>query len=330
MKVCAKVDDGVRTRILVLSDTHGRSIDTSSLNQHGVDVVIHCGDLTEHSKLAEFQATLELLRSLDAPLKLVIAGNHDFTLDPAVFMRKLAEAERIAVGVLDSDLVEREFGRLGEPLQMLQQAEDGIVFLREGTYTFTLDNGARLKVYASPYTLSATTCGEEAWAFQYSGSHRFNIDAGTDVVVTHGPPRGIMDMTAEKRRIGCPDLFAAVAGSQPKMHCFGHVHSGWGAKLVAWRSDLSDTPSHFSDIDHGRSRLSASLASIRAAAADTQQDSRPAYRSASHCGDEEGFADAEYGRTMMTNAALMADDGLTQQPWMVDVDLARAEAADDA
>jgi 3',5'-cyclic AMP phosphodiesterase CpdA len=80
----------VKTRFLVISDTHGsedfrRPIDPA-------DVAIHCGDLTEESKLDEFRATLRFLKRLDAPLKLVIAGNHDFTLDTPVFERKIAEA----------------------------------------------------------------------------------------------------------------------------------------------------------------------------------------------------------------------------------------------
>ncbi|PHH87324.1 hypothetical protein CDD83_9033 [Cordyceps sp. RAO-2017] len=79
-------------------------------------------------------------------------------------------------------------GGPGEPLQMLQEAEDGIVFLNEGTRTFTLGNGARFKVYASPYTPTPTACGEGAWAFQYRDSHRVEIDTDTDVVVTHRPP----------------------------------------------------------------------------------------------------------------------------------------------
>ena len=42
------------------------------------DVAIHCGDLTDGSLLEEFRGAIRLLRDIDAPLKLVIAGNHDF------------------------------------------------------------------------------------------------------------------------------------------------------------------------------------------------------------------------------------------------------------
>lgn len=99
----------------------------------------------------------------------------------------------------------------------------GVVLLDEGTHNFVLGNGARLKVFASPYTRPPR--GVE-WAFQYHGSHRFDIGPDTDLVVTHGPPRGVMDKAMDREHIECPQLLAAVARAQPCLHCFGHVHSG--------------------------------------------------------------------------------------------------------
>lgn len=55
--------------------------------QHA-DVAIHCGDLTEESKLEEYRASIQLLKDIHAPLKLVIAGNHDFTMDIPAFRKK--------------------------------------------------------------------------------------------------------------------------------------------------------------------------------------------------------------------------------------------------
>jgi hypothetical protein len=42
-------------------------------------VVTHCGDLTEESKISEIKASIELPKSIKAPLKLVIAGSRAFT-----------------------------------------------------------------------------------------------------------------------------------------------------------------------------------------------------------------------------------------------------------
>ncbi|KAK1851356.1 serine/threonine phosphatase [Colletotrichum chrysophilum] len=82
---------GIKTRILIISDTHGASSLPGSQPLPPVDVAIHCGDLTEESKLIEFQNTITLMKSINAPLKVMIAGNHDWTLDTPIFKSKIAE-----------------------------------------------------------------------------------------------------------------------------------------------------------------------------------------------------------------------------------------------
>ena len=92
---------------------------------------------------------------------------------------------------------------------MFQDSRDaGIVFLDEGTHHTTLDNGAGLTVYASPYTPS-----QGGWGFHYrpENGHDFSIKEGVDFMIIHGPPRGIMDFADRGERAECPELFAAVA-----------------------------------------------------------------------------------------------------------------------
>lgn len=76
----------VKTRFLIISDTHAEEF--PPIPDLPVDVAIYCGDLTDESKLHEFQASLRLLQNIDAPLKLVIAGNHDLTLDIPTLRKK--------------------------------------------------------------------------------------------------------------------------------------------------------------------------------------------------------------------------------------------------
>ncbi|KAL1844761.1 hypothetical protein VTK73DRAFT_1831 [Phialemonium thermophilum] len=143
----------IKTRFLLLSDTHARR--NIAIPDVPVDVAIHCGDLTNESKLDEFRAALNLLRAINAPLKLVIAGNHDFTLDTPTFVKKRSQAE--ALFSIDPGLMKKEYGDLGDARRLLAEARaDGIVFLDEGLHRFPLPNGARLTVYASPL-LSSTT-----------------------------------------------------------------------------------------------------------------------------------------------------------------------------
>jgi len=80
----------IHTRFLILSDTHNYTFplkpskfETKKLllpTPHA-DVVLHCGDLTEHGGIPAYKRCLAMLSSIDADLKLVIAGNHDLSLD---------------------------------------------------------------------------------------------------------------------------------------------------------------------------------------------------------------------------------------------------------
>ncbi|KAI0133554.1 Metallo-dependent phosphatase-like protein [Xylariales sp. AK1849] len=139
----------IKTRFFIVSDTHGEVFDVKE--EQRADVVIHCGDLTEESKIDEFRTTINLLRQLPAPLKLVISGNHDLTLDEPTFKQRILEATQ----PIEPDLVEKDFGGFGEARRLFDEAKDaGIVFLDEGNYEFPLKNGALLRVYASPFTPS--------------------------------------------------------------------------------------------------------------------------------------------------------------------------------
>ncbi|KAL8938007.1 MAG: hypothetical protein Q9211_003408 [Gyalolechia sp. 1 TL-2023] len=319
----------VRTRFLIVSDTHGTEFGPEEKPLRHADVAIHCGDLTEESKLEEFRASIRLLEDIRAPLKLVIAGNHDFTMDILAFKKKVAAVNP----PLDPELVRKVYGDYGEARQMFEEAEAaGIVFLDEGTHRFNLVNCAALTVYASPWTPSF---GD--WGFRYppNEGHKFSVAEEVDVVITHGPPKGIMDYTDDRTRAGCPSLFGAVARARPRLHCFGHIHEGWGAKLVTWRDQLLETPSHFTDIDNDNSIVVEKLSSLRPSKSDTREiqqekaEKTEQYRldrccSTSHCtGDAHPL---EHGKqTLFVNAAIEGTVGYPLQlPWEVELELPRA------
>ncbi|KAF7560103.1 hypothetical protein G7046_g4043 [Stylonectria norvegica] len=319
----------VKTRFLIISDTHGDEFPAGTEPLDEVDVAIHCGDLTEESKIEEFRSSIRLLKQINAPLKLVIAGNHDFTLDIPMFKKKLGEIRP----PLEGDLVKREYGDFGEARKLVDEAADfGIVFLDEGTHTFKLANGALLTVYASPFTPSMSD-----WGFQYhpQEGHDWSIEEGVDVVITHGPPLGVLDYTDSKQRAGSQSLFEAVARSRPQIHCFGHIHEGWGAKLVSWRDVISDNPSHFTDIDNGKSVTVETLATTRPGKFDTPEIAKnkaerlqllSARRccSTSHCRDDK-IPLKQGSQTLFVNAAIQGtEDRPFQLPWVVSIDLDKA------
>ncbi|KAK5655612.1 hypothetical protein OQA88_5543 [Cercophora sp. LCS_1] len=325
---------GTKTKILIISDTHGRDKMPSTSPPVGIDVAIHCGDLTDGSKVSEFRATLALLRSIDAPLKLVIAGNHDFTLDEAAYQKKAAEANRVFN--ISADDLAREYGNVGDARRLMNE-EEGITFLDEGIHRFNLNNGARLTVYASPFTPSESA----DWGFQYrSGDHHdYVIDQTVDIAITHGPPEGILDRTSSQKRGGCGQLFSAIARARPRLHCFGHIHEGWGARMVAWRDSITDNPSHLTDIDNGASTTIESLASLKPGKWDDAETTAGkncrlrrlnelGYRHTSHCvGDEHPIRPGK--ATLFVNAAIQPGHGEedpSQLPWVVDIDLPSSTA----
>lgn len=312
--------------MLVLSDTHGGPLFTSNDVPRDIDVVIHCGDLTDEFKLAEFEETLRHLKNIEAPLKLIIAGNHDFTLDQHAFKKKIAEAR------VEEDLIEKEYGTTRTVRELIDRSqEDNIFLLDEGNYSFTLRNGAMLKVYASPYTPST-----EDWGFQYhpSDDHKWSIESGTDVVITHGPPRGILDLSGSKR-LGSPSLFEAVARVQPRLHCFGHIHQQWGAKMAVWRPQkyLSDAVNHFTAIDNDATHTVETRAALMATRYDDPALANEKKKKLRRL-LALGYAQASWyqtdvdpltddSQTLFVNAAVegISDDFPMHPPWIVDIDL---------
>ncbi|KAK1672163.1 hypothetical protein BDP55DRAFT_751614 [Colletotrichum godetiae] len=254
----------------------------------------------------EYRQTLAMLKTFKAPLTLVIAGNHDFSLDHTAFKAKIEEANRINGFPIEADLVEREFGGYGLARKLFADAKkDGIILLDEGTHDFALANGGKLRVYSSPYTPSSSS--SEGWGFPYNESegHKFEFQMDTDIVMTHGPPRGVMDMSADKKRIGCPDLFAAVN--------------------VTWRPEISDKPSHFSDVDHEKSQLVGNLTSLGG----TREQRLELYKEHRYCSAgslRNNMSSSELKSTMFVNAALKEGGELQHYPWIIDIDIPRSES----
>ncbi len=53
------------------------------------------------------------------------------------------------------------------------------------------------------------------------------IPKDTNVLITHGPPSGILDLAYGKQK-GCQELLRTVKYINPVFHVFGHIHEGFG------------------------------------------------------------------------------------------------------
>ncbi|KAJ3478491.1 hypothetical protein NLG97_g8565 [Lecanicillium saksenae] len=65
-----------RTRIVCISDTHNCTVKLPP-----GDVLIHAGDITNQGSFSELSKAVKWLEGLQYECKIIIAGNHDITLD---------------------------------------------------------------------------------------------------------------------------------------------------------------------------------------------------------------------------------------------------------
>jgi Icc-related predicted phosphoesterase len=173
---------------VAISDTHGYH---DRLEVPDGDVLIHGGDLTKHGRLEDVEAFDRWLAGLPHRHKIVIAGNHDFC-----FQHRPREARallRHAIYLEDRAVEVEGVKFYGSPWQ--PEFFD---------WAFNLPRGPALAA---------------VWA---------KIPDDTQVLITHGPPLGIGDLTHRGPNVGCEDLLRRVRQVRPRLHVFGHIHEAAG------------------------------------------------------------------------------------------------------
>lgn len=176
-----------------ISDTHCQH--DKILDTRGIDVLVHCGDISIHGAWHQINNFIQWFNSVDVKYKIFIAGNHDFVLEKP-------NANEI----------------------VRSRIENGVHYLN--------DSGVEIegiKFWGSPV---------QPWFFDWAFNRRRGeeikkhwdlIPSTTDVLITHGPPYGILDKTVRGERAGCADLLDAVVNKiKPKIHAFGHIHEAAG------------------------------------------------------------------------------------------------------
>lgn len=119
------------TRFLIISDTHDSPNHPFRGPTPKLDVVLHCGDLTQLGSLSEYKRALKILFSIPAELRLVIAGNHDLSLDPR-YHQSLPANEQESKKEEHEQALEIMTGKLAK--------EAGVTYLTEGLHTFTIED----------------------------------------------------------------------------------------------------------------------------------------------------------------------------------------------
>lgn len=175
-------------RIVCVSDTHSYHDQTVIPNG---DILVHAGDITRHGELEDVESFDRWLATLPHRYKVVICGNHDFC-----FQDQAAEARaRItnAIYLEDAGCQIEGLSFYGSPWQPWF-----------GGWAFNRHRGEELAAM---------------WA---------KIPVGIDVLITHGPPEGVLDRTRLGESAGCRDLYNRVFEIRPRLHVFGHIHEAAG------------------------------------------------------------------------------------------------------
>lgn len=175
-------------RIAATSDLHGNLPEIPEC-----DILIIAGDVCPHTHRIDQMYWLhhefsDWLDSTPARHKVYIAGNHDYGFTVSGFDKSKIDAH------------------------------------------YLLDSGVEvegLNIWGSPYT--PTFCD---WAFMQRDAALANkwakIPENTDILITHGPPKFILDKCMDGCNAGSDTLSKHIYNHEPKLHIFGHIHEGYG------------------------------------------------------------------------------------------------------
>lgn len=180
-------------KIICISDTHGKH---QKLELPEGDMIIHAGDISSRGDEYEIKSFVNWFSSLDYEHKIFIAGNHDFYFEN--------ETEKKINALLPRNIT---------------YLNDSMVEIKD------------LKIWGSPVQPEFFN-----WAFNRQrgkeiSQHWDLIPDDIDILITHGPPFGILDKTIRDGiSVGCEELLKTVAFKKPKYHVFGHIHEAYGTK----------------------------------------------------------------------------------------------------
>lgn len=194
----------MKKKIIFLSDTHNRHDEiTNDLEKLLTpdSILVHAGDFSGQGLMHEVDIFFDWLKEISKKCKYVvfIAGNHELTFE------------------------------IKHPwlVNLIKGLPSNVYYLEDSE--IILDN---IKFYGSPWQPEFYN-----WAFNLPrGQALANkwelIPDDTNILITHGPPWGMLDDTITGVRVGCEDLYLKVTKIKPKIHVFGHIHYGYGLKVL--------------------------------------------------------------------------------------------------
>ena len=175
--------------ITVIADTHSLH---HNLKLEAGEMLIHAGDITEYGTEEEVIDFIKWFAKQPFKYKIFVAGNHDLFLES--FSKKA--------------------------LQKL--LPDNVICLQNSGVTIEGINIWGSPV--SPYFLGMAFNKKRGSDIKKVWN---KIPADTNILITHTPPKGIMD-----NGLGCEDLLNCVQQIKPQVHLFGHIHEQYGVQDI--------------------------------------------------------------------------------------------------
>jgi Icc-related predicted phosphoesterase len=178
------------------SDTH-KNLLNRSFNLPESDFGIFAGDCCMKGDEEELRAFMDWYSVQPVKHKIFVPGNHDgFTEQSTDIARRISDDAGV------------------------------ILLINEGV---TIDN---ISIFGTP--IQPFFCN---WFWNVrSGTKRAEIykliPDGLDVLITHCPPKGVLDMVHRGEHVGCPVLRNRIDKVLPRFHVFGHIHEDYGHQEV--------------------------------------------------------------------------------------------------
>lgn len=183
-------------KIHAISDTHRRH---KEFTMPGGDVLVCSGDICSRGSLEEAIDFLNWFGAQPYDYKVLVPGNHDWVFEHNPELMKAECFTRNIILLNDSGVTINGVKFWGSPVQP-----------RFFNWAFNRDRGPDIQ------------------------RHWDLIPIDTDVLITHGPPAGILDYVPGPRggSVGCHDLARTIVKTNIKLHIFGHIHYSRGHSKV--------------------------------------------------------------------------------------------------
>jgi uncharacterized protein len=88
---------------------------------------------------------------------------------------------------------------------------------------------AGVRLFGLGYGVPVTPFG--AWSCDLSETQAAQMLGGcdgADILVTHSPPKGVVDRTSAGQSVGSQAILAAIERIEPELALCGHIHDSWG------------------------------------------------------------------------------------------------------